>query len=192
MTNPQARRRSIDRHQPAAVSRSPLAVDAVALQQDVSIGLYAVTEFNQSIRYADTKAGALAALQALATTVLAAKRDAELNNLGATLLFLGCLVAVVISATLLAAGQSPRLFSGRRPESASRIAFPSLAAMQETEVLRAPPLKSQHEQVWRQASELAVIAMTKYRWLRRAMISTLGTLAAVLLWLAVTTWLTQC
>jgi hypothetical protein len=34
-----------------------------------------------------------------------------------------------------------------------------------------------------------MIAMTKYRWLHRAMVSTLGTLAAVLLWIGVPTWI---
>lgn len=145
--------------------------------QDLTIGLHTVTEFNHSIRYADTKAGALAAVQALALTVLTARRDTA-----PTLLFLACLAGLLISATLLAAGQTPRLGRTTAP---TRNAFPSLSVMPTADVLAPPSLKAQHEQVWRQAAELAAIAMAKYRWLHRAMVSTLCTLAAVLLWLAV-------
>jgi hypothetical protein len=155
-------------------------------RQDLSIGLHTVTEFNHSIRYADTKAGALAALQALALTVLTARRDAATG--APALLFLACLAGILISAALLAAGQAPRM---GRTTASSRNAFPSLSAMPSVEVLTPPTLTVQHEQVWRQASELAAIAMVKYRWLHRAMVSTLCTLAAVLLWLGCTVLLTQ-
>ena len=164
---------------------------AEALRQDLSIGLHTVTEINQSIRYADTKAGALAAVQALTVTVLAARRDVVPGDLTLTLLFLACLLGVLVSATLLAAGQAPRLFSGVRPLSKSRLAFPSLSTMPAEDALTPPPLGLQHEQVWRQASELAIIAMAKYRWLHRAMLSTLCTLAAVLFWLGATVLLMQ-
>lgn len=179
----------VSRHRPAATSRSGSSTD-MEIQQDMTVGLHTVSEINQSIRYADTKAGALAAVQALSVTVLAAKRDAVPGHLVVTVLFLVCVAAVLVSAGLLAAGQSPRLFSGR-PPAASRIAFPSLVSMPAADVVRAPSLVQQHEQIWRQATELAAIAMAKYRWLHRALFSTLGTLAAVLLWLVVTTWLTR-
>jgi hypothetical protein len=42
--------------------------------------------------------------------------------------------------------------------------------------------------VWRQAAELAAIAVAKFRWLRRAMISTVATLIGVVAWLGITTW----
>ncbi len=171
-------------------ARRTAAADTVAVQQDMAVGLHTVTEINQSIRYADTKAGALAAVQALAVTVLAAKRDAATGHLAVTVLFLICLAAVLTSAVLLAAGQSPRLFSAR-PPTASRVAFPSLVSLPAPEVVRTPPLVRQHEQIWRQAAELAAIAMAKYRWLHRALFSTLGTLTAVLVWLALATWLTR-
>jgi pycsar effector protein len=159
-----------------------------ALRQDLSVGLHTVTEFNQSIRYADTKAGALAAVQALAVTVLAARRDSASADRLAIILFGVCLLGVLTSAALLAVGQTPRLIAGARP---SRISFPSLAGMTPDDVTAPPSLAAQHEQIWRQAASLAAIAMTKYRWLHRAMVSTLLTLAVVLLWLALTTWFTR-
>ena len=173
----------------AYARRQPAAGDDGFLREDLTLGLHAVTEFNQTIRYADTKAGALAAVQALAVTVLAAKRDSGTSTLLSTLILTGCLVSVLVSAMLLARGQVPRLYGARPGGRPSRIAFPSLASMTTAEVLQAPPLALQHEQVWRQASELATIAMAKYRWLHRATASTLVTLTVVLLWLGVTTWL---
>jgi hypothetical protein len=157
-------------------------------RQDLAIGLHTVTEFNQSIRYADTKAGGLAAVQALALTVLAARRD---SASGATaLLFVACLLGILVSAALLAVGQAPRLGRAGLTTAPTRNAFPSLSVMPQADVLAPPPLAAQHEQVWRQAAELAGIAMAKYRWLHRAMVSTLCSLAAVLLWLGCTTLVT--
>lgn len=153
------------------------------------MGLHAVTEINQSIRYADTKAAALAAVQALAVTVLAARRDTGSGDLLTAVLYTACLLGVLISAVLLAAGQTPRLRSATPAERPNRIAFPSLVTMRRVDVITTPTLKAQQQDVWRQAADLASIAMSKYRWLYRAMISTLGTLAAVVLWLGVTTWL---
>jgi hypothetical protein len=139
-------------------SQTARAGNDAALRHDLALGLHAVTEFNKSIRYADTKAGALAAVQALAVTVLTAKRDNG-NGTGnlLTRLLLGCLVSVLVSATLLAWGQAPRLFSPRPGAGASRIAFPSLASMPTAEVLQAPPLVLQHEQVWRQALSVRLV-----------------------------------
>jgi hypothetical protein len=57
------------------------------------------------------------------------------------------------------------------------------------DIRRTPTRMRQQEDVWRQAADLAAIAIIKYRWLHRAMVSTIGTLAAVLVWLGVTTWL---
>ncbi|MEU8235353.1 Pycsar system effector family protein [Actinoplanes sp. NPDC048967] len=159
-----------------------------ALQQDLSIGLHTVTEINQSIRYADTKAGALAAVQALAVTVLANRRAAGTADLVPMVVFTVGLGLVLASAGLLVAGQVPRL---SRPTAAgSRIAFPALATMSALDVLTTPSPAGQHEQVWRQASDLASIAMAKYRWLHRATVATFLTLATVLLWLGVTAWFT--
>jgi hypothetical protein len=171
--------------------RSPVS-DRVndTLGRDLTLGLHAVTEFNQSIRYADTKAGALAAVQALVVTVLAARRDGTGSLLSSALLT-GCLAAVLISAVLLARGQTPRLRGPRSDRPANRLAFPSLSAMPPADVLQPPSLAVQHEHVWLQASELAAIAMTKYRWLHRAMVSTLVTLGAVLVWFGVNIWITS-
>jgi hypothetical protein len=156
---------------------------------NLSVGLHAVTEINQTIRYADTKSAALAGIQALAVTILVARRDAGTGGPLPVLLFASCLACVMISAGLLAAGQVPRLTSARPPEGPNRIAFPSLATMRRSDVLTTPTLKAQQEDVWRQAADLATIAVTKYRWLHSAMVSTLATFATVLLWLGTTTWL---
>jgi hypothetical protein len=158
------------------------------LRQDLLIGLHTVTEINQSIRYADTKAGALAAVQALAVTVLANRRAAGASELVPTVVFTVGLTLVLASAALLVAGQVPRL--SRPAARGSRIAFPTLATMPAPDVLTTPSLPRQHEQVWRQASDLASIAVTKYRWLHRATVGTFLTLATVLLWLGLTTWFT--
>jgi hypothetical protein len=152
------------------------------------IGLHAVTEFNQSIRYADTKAAVLVTVQALTVTALVARRETVVGSPLATVLFTLSLLGILLSAGLLAAGQVPRLSSGKVSEGPNRLAFPSLAEMDRADVLAAVPLTTLQEDVWRQAADLADIAMTKYRWLRRAMISTLATLAAVLLGVGVTMW----
>jgi hypothetical protein len=160
-----------------------------AARQSLTIGLHAVTEFNQTIRYADTKSAALAAVQALAVTVLAARGDAGTGGLLPTVLFTACLLGVLLSAAFVAAGQMPRLSGGAAAEGPNRLAFPSLATMERDRIITTPPLKTQREDVWRQAAGLAVIAMTKYRWLHWATVSTLATLATVLLWLGMTMWL---
>jgi hypothetical protein len=160
---------------------------ADSLSQDLAVGLHTVTEINQSIRYADTKAAGLATVQALTVTVIAARRDGAGSVLTLVVGVL-CLCGVLVSALLLAAGQVPRIPGGRRSGS-SRIAFPVLAELPLDEVLRRPSPARRHEQVWRQAAELAAIAVVKFRWLRRAMISTVLTLIAVLAWLGFTPWL---
>jgi hypothetical protein len=155
------------------------------LRQDLTLGLHAVTEFNQSIRFADTKAAALAALQALAITVLSTDGPAARNHLLPVALFGACLLGVLTSALLLAMSQAPRVT--RHPaRKRGRVSFPRLSAMPLAEVLRVPNLAGQREEVWRQALELSAIAMTKYRWLHRSAVSTFATLALVLLWLALT------
>jgi hypothetical protein len=170
MTTPRTRRKPAD-----------------SLSQDLAVGLHTVTEINQSIRYADTKAAGLATVQALAVTVIAAKRDGAGSVLTVVVGIL-CLGGVLISFLLLAAGQVPRMSEGRRC-GGSRIAFPVLAELPLDELLRRPSSAQQHEQVWRQAAELASIAVSKFRLLRRAMISTVMTLVAVLLWLGLTAWI---
>jgi hypothetical protein len=161
---------------------------AEARRQDLSVGLHTVTEINQSIRYADTKAGALAAVQALAVTVLASHRTAGTTDLFPTAMFTLCLFLVLTSAALLVAGQFPRLSD--KTAIKSRIAFPALAVMPPLDVLTTPSLGRQHHHVWQQASDLAAIAMTKYRWLHRATVGTFLSLATVLGWLASTAWFT--
>lgn len=174
-----------------AISRSQrgTAHRAEALRQDLSIGLHTITEINQSIRYADTKAGALAAVQALAVSVVAGRRTAGTVDLAPTALFTLGLVLVMTSAALLVAGQLPRLPNKTVP--GSRNAFPALATMPPLSVLTAPSLAGQHEQVWQQAADLSVIAMTKYRWLHRATVGTFLALTTVLLGLGMAAWLTQ-
>jgi hypothetical protein len=162
--------------------------DIEAARQDLAVGLHAITEINHTIRYADTKAAALAAVLALGVTVLAARRG-DVTSLPSVVLFGLCLSATLTSATLLAIGQAPRLRSGRPAEGPNRVAFPALAAMGRAELLTLPEPAAQREDVWRQARELAAIAVVKFRWLHRAMISTISTLTVVLIWLAVTTWL---
>jgi hypothetical protein len=152
------------------------------LQHDLSLALHTITETNQSIRFADTKAGALAGAQAVMVTVLATHDDeAAFRMLRAV-----CFLAVLISALLLAAGQAPRIFELRgRP---SRVSFPALARLHADELLELPSLERRHEEAWRQAASLARIAVTKFRWLTRAAASTVLTLAAVLAWLTCVTW----
>ncbi len=161
-------------------------VSADSLSQDLAVGLHTVTEINQSIRYADTKAAGFATVQALVVTVIAARRDGAGSGVALVVGVL-CLCGVLTSALLLAAGQVPRMTGGRR-SGGSRIAFPALAELPLDEVLRRPSPTQRHEQVWRQAAELAAIAVAKFRWLRRAMISTVATLIGVVAWLGITTW----
>src|SRR3954465_2234128 len=90
---------------------------------DLTLALHTITETNQSIRFADTKAGALAGIQALMVTVLAARHDTGTDP-AVQLLHAACMLGVLISALLLAAGQVPRVFEQQgRP---NRISFPAL------------------------------------------------------------------
>jgi hypothetical protein len=149
------------------------------LQHDLSLALHTITETNQSIRFADTKAGALAGIQALMVTVLAA------HNGAFVLLHAACFGGVLISALLLAAGQAPRVFEHHnRP---SRISFSALARLDADELRELPSPVRRHEEAWCQAASLACIAVTKFRWLTRAAASTILTLVAVLAWLACVT-----
>lgn len=155
------------------------------LRNDLALALHTITETNQSIRFADTKAGALAGIQALMVTILAAHQDTG-HGAAIQLLQAACLLGVLVSALLLAAGQAPRLFEHRgRP---NRVSFPALVRMRADQLLQVPPLERRHEDAWRQAASLARIAVTKFRWLTRAAASTVLTLAGVLAWLACVTW----
>src|SRR6185312_14106195 len=108
------------------------------IRQDLVVGLHTVTEINHAIRYADTKAGALAAVQALIVTILVTKPDHALPPLAVA----ACLGAVLMSAVLLALGQFPRLSGHPRATATSRIGFPTLAAMALDDVVATPSLKA--------------------------------------------------
>ncbi|MCY1141310.1 hypothetical protein OWR29_25210 [Actinoplanes sp. Pm04-4] len=149
------------------------------LQHDLVLALHTITETNQSIRFADTKAGALAAIQALMITILA-------GHQGFQPLRVACLLAVFLSVLLLAAGQAPRVFD--RAARPNRSSFPGLARTPTDQLLEVPPLEVRHQDAWRQARDLAGIAVVKFRWLSRATVGTVLTLAAVLTWLACITW----
>jgi hypothetical protein len=151
------------------------------LRHDLSLALHTITETNQSIRFADTKLGALAGVQALMVTVLAARHDPG-GSAVVRLLHALCFLGVLVSALLLAASQAPRLF--RQVEQPSRASFLDLVAMNTDQVLLVPTLERRHEDSWRQAALLARIAVAKFRWLTRASVSTVLTLTTVLIWLA--------
>jgi len=155
------------------------------LQHDLSLALHTITETNQSIRFADTKAGALAAIQALMVTVLAARHGTG-HDTAVQLLHAVCLFGVLVSALLLAAGQAPRLLES--PDPPNRASFPALVRIPADQLLQVPSLERRHEDAWRQAASLARIAVIKFRWLIRAAASTVLTLTAVLAWLACVTW----
>lgn len=156
-------------------------------RQNLEVGLHTITEFNQSIRYADAKAGTLAAVQALTLTLLTGRpgTEAGVSGLLASIAVLG----VLVSAALLLAGQIPRLTARDPGAGPNRLAFPSHATMSQADVQATPPIAVQQENVWRQATELASIAVVKYRWLRRTMISTFVTLAVVLVRLGLAAWI---
>ncbi|NMO56159.1 hypothetical protein HH310_33900 [Actinoplanes sp. TBRC 11911] len=149
------------------------------LQHDTSLALHTITETNQSIRFADTKAGALAGIQALMITILARRHESGDGTL-LRLLYLACLLGILVSALLLAVGQVPRLLEdqGRM----NRVSFTALSRMHPDQLLQVPPMDHRHEDAWRQAASLARIALAKFRWLTRAAASTVLTLAAVLAW----------
>src|SRR5690349_8509631 len=93
------------------------------LQHNLTLALHTITETNQSIRFADTKAGALAAVQALMLTVLAGNQRDFPSPIQA--LRVTCLVGVLVCFLLLAAGQAPRMFE--HTGDLNRSSFPALA-----------------------------------------------------------------
>lgn len=154
------------------------------LRHDLSLALHMITETNQSIRFADTKLGALAGIQALMVTVLAARNSAGGETV-VQLLHAACLLGVLVSALLLTASQAPRLFhQGDEPNRAS---FLGIVRIPTDQLFQVPTLERRHEDSWRQAASLARIAVTKFRWLTRAALSTVATLTIVLAWLACVT-----
>jgi hypothetical protein len=155
------------------------------LRHDLSLALHSITEINQLIRFADAKAGALTGIQALMVTVLAARHDANHGTV-LQLLRAACLLGVLGSAVLLAAGQAPRLVENK--DHSNRVSFPALGRMRADQLLEVPSLERRHEDAWRQTASLARIAVTKFRWFTRAAASTVLTLTAVLTWLACVTW----
>lgn len=155
------------------------------LRHDLSLALHTITETKSGDQIADTKAGALAGVQALMVTVLTARHGTG-HGSAVQLLHAACLLGVLVSALLLAVGQTPRLFEHRnRP---NRTSFPALVRMRADQLLQVPPLERRHEDAWHQAAALARIAVVKFRWLARAATSTVVTFAAVLTWLACVTW----
>ncbi|MBB2943624.1 hypothetical protein FB565_003353 [Actinoplanes lutulentus] len=60
--------------------------------------------------------------------------------------------------------------------------------MSADEVLCTRSSDRQIADVWQQAARLSEIAVEKYRWLRRAMFSSLVTMTSTLLWLALSAW----
>src|SRR5687768_11529301 len=110
--------------------------DDSAIRQDLSVGLHTVAEINQTIRFADTKAGALAAVQALTVSVLIGKRDMTDGHWLTVLAVQVWIAAILLSACLLAAGQAARLVEdGTLP--GIRAAFPSLSALPAHRALKA-------------------------------------------------------
>lgn len=182
------------RSRPSAFSQrlrpvSPLREPNPADEDELAIALHTVAEFGQWIRSADSKAALLAGVQGLLITGLldrssllaSALEPRGLAGWAASVALIAFLVGLASSLAFLAGTQLPRLASP--PLHAGRLGFPSAAYLTADALVTALEAAPQRRQVWRQTGILARIAMVKFRALRWALVTTLVTLLAFLLWI---------
>lgn len=160
--------------------------DQLTAQDDLVVALHAIDDFGRSIQGADTKAGALAAVLGLMIGSLvndiADGRAALLTGAhlrGASgVTFLIFMICMLASGVALGLTQVPRL---RTTAGTCRLAFPSYARIGLG--ARTESCGRLNEEAWRQAEVLAGIAMTKFRYLRIALIATGASVVGFLCWL---------
>lgn len=180
------RRIGCARHGCSVSCRPDADVDSLTAQDDLVVALHSIDDFGRSIQGADTKAGAFAAVLGLMLGSLVndiadgrAVLLASANLHGAAgITFLVFMICMVGSGVALGLTQVPRL---RTAVGRSRLAFPSFAKGGDW----APAVTRGrlNDEAWRQAEVLAGIAMTKFKYLRVALITTGVSVLGFLAWL---------
>lgn len=152
---------------------------------------FAITSFGAWIVSADTKAGLLSAATALLVGALVGERSnlvtAARGQLSIDVAVLG-LLAFTAAALLLTAGfLGGVLYPRKSPHADSRFAWPRHVAPAPLDMTRLVEQRHDEEEIakeaWLQATALATIARSKFRWFKHALvvfaISVLGFLALV-------------
>jgi len=141
--------------------------------------LAAMDQIGQWVRYADAKAGLVAAAAA-AVLALAAGNAADIVEtwdrgggwrVAITTLVVGAAVAGVVTFWALAQALAPRPLGG--PPKPNRFSWPSLSALTSDELAAHVTATSVHDDAWQQARVLASIAEAKFRWCRTALVASI-------------------
>jgi hypothetical protein len=181
----------------------------LSLSDELAVALHTIDDFGRSIQSADAKAGALAAVLGLLIgslvndasgsprTLLVAEHATGVPGM----LFGGFLVSLLAAGVSLGLTQVPRLATGRRT---CRLSFPSVAGSGVGSVagsggrptggagtVGGPDGGDVTDDAWHQAGVLAAIAMTKFRYLRIALVTTGTCVITFVSWLVTVTMLTR-
>ncbi|QLQ36241.1 Pycsar system effector family protein [Micromonospora robiginosa] len=138
--------------------------------RDLQVGLATAASFQSAIRYADTKALALLAIEGgVATAVVDRVVPQTVGGTPSAALLVASLALLFVAGLAIAAWQltlalRPRLDSAR---STNRFAFPNLARRQDNSP--PAPVRQHRDEVWDLVTELAHIAMAKHHRVRRSM-----------------------
>lgn len=151
------------------------------------VALHSVAEFGQWVKNSDSKAVLLVAIQGLLITSVAQRAGAApMNAAGAVWLGAG-LLALSVSLACTALALLPRM-PVSVASAVNPISFPVAGRLSPVEIERPATAAVRRRQAWEQALTLARIAVLKYRWVRRATVSTFLAVACLLIWLGATAY----
>jgi hypothetical protein len=163
-------------------SRQKRSADTSSVTEDA---YFAISHFAVWINNADTKAGFLLAAWTVLVGALSASADriqravpvVGARSLASMIFLCGTAAGLLATAYLLVSALSPRLPA----PGFSRFAFPNVADAELSE-LRDSRTSTAREEAWRQARQLAQIALAKFTAIRRAVRFLIFSGLAALLW----------
>lgn len=146
---------------------------------------FAISNFSTWINNADTKAGFLVAAWTVLVGALATSGDriqralpvAGGRSLAALVFLILSLSCLSVTAYFLYSALSPRLPA----PGFSRFAFPNVANAKLRDLINADPSRSR-EEAWRQARQLAQIALAKFLAVKRALRFLMSSAVMALVW----------